>query len=265
MIAALQMYDFPELRPETDALWAALRDALRARGVAAPRALSRPDDPHAPWDRPDLLLGQTCGWPYVSALRGRVRRVATPCYDAEGCEGPMYRSAIVARVGAEPGLAGLRGRRVAFNAPQSWSGFQALRAALAPLAEGGRFFGGAVETGGHRASGRAVAEGTADCAALDCVSWALIRAVEPETAARLTVVGWTEAAPGLPLVTAGATDDATLAALREAVEAAFGPDGPAGPRQALRIAGGGTVEDAAYDRLAAAAAEADRAGYPRLG
>ena len=37
----LPMYDWPELRDATDGLWAALRDALRAEGVAAPEALSR--------------------------------------------------------------------------------------------------------------------------------------------------------------------------------------------------------------------------------
>ena len=34
--AALPMYDWPELTDATDRLWAALRDGLRAEGVAAP-------------------------------------------------------------------------------------------------------------------------------------------------------------------------------------------------------------------------------------
>ena len=40
-IAALPMYDWPELRAETDRLWATLRDGLRAVGVSAPDALDR--------------------------------------------------------------------------------------------------------------------------------------------------------------------------------------------------------------------------------
>ena len=35
-IAALPMYDWPEVRGETDALWVKIRDALQARGIAAP-------------------------------------------------------------------------------------------------------------------------------------------------------------------------------------------------------------------------------------
>ena len=40
-VAALPMYDWPEIAPATDRLWAALRDHLRAAGVAAPDALTR--------------------------------------------------------------------------------------------------------------------------------------------------------------------------------------------------------------------------------
>jgi hypothetical protein len=32
-IAALPMYDWPEVRPETDAEWAAIRDRLRKEGI----------------------------------------------------------------------------------------------------------------------------------------------------------------------------------------------------------------------------------------
>ena len=44
-------------------------------------------------------------------------------------------------------LADLRGRRVALNADDSQSGRNALRAAVAPLAHDGRFFGGSILTG----------------------------------------------------------------------------------------------------------------------
>ena len=49
----------------------------------------------------------------------------------------------------------------------------ALRAVIAPLAEGGRFFAEIIETGGHAASLDLVAAGGADVAAIDAVSLAL--------------------------------------------------------------------------------------------
>jgi hypothetical protein len=86
VIAALPMYDTAALRPATDAFWAALREALVARGVAdAPEELTREVDPESLWVRPDLLLAQACGLPLVTLLDGRVRYVATPIYAVEGC------------------------------------------------------------------------------------------------------------------------------------------------------------------------------------
>ncbi|TVQ57339.1 MAG: hypothetical protein EA355_04705 [Rhodobacteraceae bacterium] len=263
-VVTLPMYDPPALHWATDALYGALRDALRARGIAAP-PLTRATDHAAAWGRPDLLLSQTCGWPYVTALRGRVRLVATPVYAAEGCEGPYYRSAVVVRAEDPAGdLAACRGRRLAVNAFDSQSGFHALRAAVARLGAGalGPFFGGLVETGGHTASATAVAEGRADVAALDCVSWALLARTAPAIAARLKVAGWTPAAPGLPLITAA--DDVTLAALREAVRAVFAAPETAEARAALLIVGAEPLDDAAYDRVVALGAEADAAGCAAL-
>jgi hypothetical protein len=76
--AALPMYDWPELTAATDRLWAALRDGLRAAGVAAPDALTRDDDPMAGWTDPRLVLGQTCGLPFAGTLAGRVALVGAP-------------------------------------------------------------------------------------------------------------------------------------------------------------------------------------------
>jgi ABC-type phosphate/phosphonate transport system substrate-binding protein len=55
--------------------------------------------------------------------------------------------------------------------------------------------GAVIETGGHRASIRAVAEGRADLTAIDCRSWALALRHEP-CAQDLVVVGWTGGAAG---------------------------------------------------------------------
>ncbi|MBD9446543.1 hypothetical protein [Rhizobium sp. RHZ01] len=41
LIAALPMYDWPEVRAETDAQWEQLRDELLFRGIDAPERLAR--------------------------------------------------------------------------------------------------------------------------------------------------------------------------------------------------------------------------------
>ena len=203
------MHDHPAVRWATDALWEALAIALVERGVPAPLALDRRPDYTSAWLEPGLVLSQTCGYPYVTRLRGRVRLVATPVYRADGCDGARYRSIVLVRANDRAeNLADLRGRRVALNADDLQSGHNALRAAVAPLAQSGRFFVGSTLTGSHRASADAVAQGVADLCAIDCVCWAILRRHEPERTEGLRAIGWTAPAPGLPLITGLASNSA---------------------------------------------------------
>ncbi len=260
------MYDLPELRPATDALWAAIAARLRDRGVAAPEALSRSTDLPALWTDRRLLLGQTCGYPLVTSLAGKVALIATPAYLAEGCDGAFYRSAVVVRASDNAGsLADLRGRRCAVNDAASNSGMNVLRAAIAPLANGAaRFFAETIMTGAHAASVTAVADGRADVAAIDCVTWAHLQHWRPEAAGKLRVLTWTEATPGLPLIAAAATSDETRSALAGALEDVAADPALAEMRAALLLEGFVRVAAAAYGRIVALERAAVLAGYPIL-
>lgn len=262
---SLPMYDFPEIRAATDAVWAAIRARLVAGGIAAPAALDRRADHAAVWEAPDLLLSQTCGYPYVTRLRGRVRLVATPVYRAPGCEGPRYRSVLVVRADDPArGLADLRGRRAAVNAGDSQSGMSALRAAVAPLATDGRFFGAVLSSGGHAASALAVAEGRADIAALDCVSWAHLAAHRAPLGRALRVLGTTAPAPALPFVTAATRPEPEVAALRAALAGAIADPALRPACDTLLLDGVEVLDDAAYDAITAMEDAARHAGYPVL-
>ncbi len=265
MLAALPMYDWPQIRAETDRLWSALSAEMRARGLSAPERLERARDPGDIWRDRDLLFAQTCGYPYCMTLRGLVRLVAVPCYEVEGCSGAAYRSAIVVRrddPASQP--VDLRGRRAAYNAPYSQSGYSALRAAFAPLAREGRVFGETVETGSHLGSMEAVAASTADCAAIDAVAWALGRRHRPDIAGRLRVLAWTAPTPGLPYITAGRRSDEEVVAMREALRAAIADPSLADTRAALFLAGVEVVGDSAYDTIVDMERMASEAGYPAL-
>lgn len=232
-IAALPMYDWPEVRAETDAQWARLRDAVRRRGIAAPTALTRQDrssgglELMALWRDPNLLFAQTCWGPMGLGLADHVQVIGQPDYsDCEGGEGELYSSAIVMRregdIEAPPDgravlpLDLLRGKRFAFNSTDSMSGYLALERDLSALGESFSLFCGQTETGGHRASIRAVAEGRADITAIDCRSWAMARRFEP-SARELAVVGWTARRKGLPFITAKTTPQSAVAALKQAL------------------------------------------------
>jgi len=160
------MYDWPEVRAATDALWSGIAEELGHRGIRAPKALEHPEPSPEIWLSPNLLLSQTCGLPFVDDLRGRVQLVAAPVYSAEGHDDHRYHSAILVRAD-DPAerLADLRARPVAVNALCSHSGWIALRAAVAETVDAGEaaapFFKDGGSTGSHRASMQTVATGEA--------------------------------------------------------------------------------------------------------
>jgi ABC-type phosphate/phosphonate transport system substrate-binding protein len=210
MIVSLPMYDLPEVAAATEAWWQAIRAALRAAGLPAPATRDRPEgDLRAHWLRPDLLLSQTCGLPYRSALHERVELVGTPDFGLEGCPPGHYRSVIVVRADdARPRLAEFDGARLAYNDALSQSGWAA---PVAHAAAAGIRLRPGPRTGAHRLSMRAVARGGADLAAIDAVTWRLLRDRDP-VAAGLRVCDRTSPTPGLPCIAARGQDAPVLAA-----------------------------------------------------
>jgi len=241
--AALSMYDLPELRSANDALWSAIAERLRARGVIdAPEQLTRDVPPEVLWTHPDLILAQTCGRPLATRLEGQVQVVATPRYRARGCDGIDYRSAVVVRADHPAcSLNDLRGGRCAVNDLASNSGMNLLRAEIAALAQGRAFFNSVSITGSHLASAKAVAHGDADLAALDCVTFAHLQRWRPELANGLRILSWTVRSPGLPLITSLATSAAQLAALRAVLDEVASDPTLQAVRDTLLLEGFGVV------------------------
>ncbi len=266
MLASLPMYDLPELAQATAAWWAGLARWFRRQGLEdVPSRLASSNDCHAHWMAPDLLLSQTCGYPLTHEFAGHVRVVATPVYAAEGCAGAEYSSVIVvredARVAAFPDL---RGVTAAINGPTSHSGCNALRRMAAPLQVAGRFFGRTIITGAHFASMAAVAAGKAEIAAIDCVTFALMKRERPEAAAGLRVLCLSEPAPGLPYITAGGAGDDRLSRLRQGLREAAADPELESCRASLLLTGFEELPPGAYDRIAAMEREAEDMGCAPL-
>jgi len=258
---SLPMYNVsPRLQREYEALLACV---LADAGISEATTLLREPELPALWHRPDLLLAQTCGYPYVSALRGVVDLLATPAFDFPGCDGSDYASVIVTRaVDGVDSLADARGLTAAANDPASNSGANVLRHAVAPLARDGGFFGKVKWTGSHAGSLRLVREGEADIAAIDCVTFGYLRQESPDSVRGIRVLQYSAAAPGLPLVAARRVPPAQQARLREALLA---PSAQLrGHMAALRIKAFHHRPDQDYDRIQQLEAEAFRAGYPAL-
>ncbi|PJK30402.1 hypothetical protein CVT23_07025 [Minwuia thermotolerans] len=228
------MYDWPVLQPANDRFWRTLVERLRDAGIDAPGELNRHDNHAALRGRDDLLLAQTCGLPFNTRLKDRVRYVATPVHAMEGCREARYSSAIVTRRGFDPDRRtpeALRGLRLAVNGTDSWSGYEVVKRWFA--AGGTPMPAPHLVSGGHLRSMQAVAEGQADVAAIDAIALGLARNHLPELAGHLQVIGWTESRPAPPFVTAGPADDETVAALRTALHDALATE--PGIREALGL------------------------------
>jgi len=212
MIASLPMYDRPELQAANDRLWAATRQLLEY----GPDALKRDGNIWDHWTSPDLVLSQTCGFPYRARLHGKVQLLGTPNNRLEGCEPGEYYSVFVARADdPREDVRDFADAPFAYNEPLSQSGW----AAPANYAHDRGFaFTNTRPTGGHSFSAQAVDEGQADLAAIDALTWRHIQRYDA-FAANLRVVARTDPTPTLPYITALNRDAAQIrAALSKAID-----------------------------------------------
>ncbi|WP_294227101.1 PhnD/SsuA/transferrin family substrate-binding protein [uncultured Shimia sp.] len=195
MIAAFPMYDRPELATSWDLLWHYFGEAYGD----APAQLTRDLDVWDIWQSPDLLLAQTCGFPYRSRLKDKVALIGAPDHGIEEAPAGHYRSVIVANKRFEGAkLDTLQDATLAFNEPISQSGWAAL---WRHFEDKGLRIGPRRQSGAHRESARMVARGDADFAALDIISWKLMRRYDDFTS-DLIVVDMTRPTPALPFISA---------------------------------------------------------------
>jgi ABC-type phosphate/phosphonate transport system substrate-binding protein len=211
MIASLPMYDRPETAATNDKLWALVRERLGF----GPETLNRDGDIWDHWQSPDLVLSQTCGMPYRTGLHGKVAIVGTPDHGLQGLAAGYYRSVLVAHKDDRRNeFSAFQGATLAYNGTTSQSGWAA---PLNHAADLGIKLAIGPKTGAHAHSARAVAERRAEIAALDMVSWEMLRRWDGFSQ-DLKIVGVTPETPALPFITA-LTNDAGQ--IRRALEGAI--------------------------------------------
>jgi ABC-type phosphate/phosphonate transport system substrate-binding protein len=258
---SLAMYDAGGLATAT--LWLRLREHLGDEGFDdLPEELEIPADYEAHWLAPDLLLAQTCGYPLSHALAGRVRYLGTPIYDVPGTDGANYRSAIVVR-SDDPAedLRDLRGRRAAYNSVTSQSGYNAFRDLVATFADGKPFFSNVVQSGSHAASLELIITDKADISTIDPVSLAL---APDKIRSQIKVIGWSNAVPGLPLITSASSTNDDVNRLNRAISHALRDPLLAEPLAYLKLRGFEILPEEAYDLVPQMERRAIDRGYPLL-
>ena len=263
-VIALPMYN---QQPEAcRAFWRGLETHMRRAGLHdLPEEMIEPQDLYLHWLDPSLLLSHTCGYPLSHALADKVRLVGVPVYSAAGVGKGFYTSRIVVRDDDPARAIGdLRGRCAAFNARDSHSGYNALRALVAPHAVDGRFFGATIESGAHVQSLALLQAGTVDVAAIDCVTYALVSDAMSQTVSGLRTLCFTAKAPSPPLITSSSTTLDEVERLQRAFAAACADPELAGCRAALRLEGLEILRPEDYLVCRDVEAQAVAQGYPVL-
>ncbi|MEH6547651.1 MAG: PhnD/SsuA/transferrin family substrate-binding protein, partial [Sneathiella sp.] len=148
-----------------------------------------------------LVLGQTCGLPYVNLLAQETALIGTPAYDIECGAGSYYSVLIVQEDADIHKISDLKGKTFGYNNSMSQSGYAAFHYHIYAAGFSKELLGSEQNTGSHRDSIKAVASAQVDVAAIDAVSWALAVRHEPATAT-IRILDSTAPTPGLPFITA---------------------------------------------------------------
>lgn len=251
-LASLPMYDLPELADATSAWWSGLASHMRREGLNdVPDTMMRPDDLHQHWLARNLLFSQTCGFPLTHALRTRVQLVGLPVYACEGCDPDgFYSSMIIVPASSNIySLVDCRRARAVYNTSDSMSGLLALRMAASEASRKstGPSFTSVSMSGGHRASIQHVADGRADIACIDAVTFALLSRLDPGLVSGVRVLGQTRKVPGLPYITSLLTTSDEVQRLRSALRNAVEDSALAGARAELLISGATFPNISNYD------------------
>lgn len=246
---SLPMYDAD--RAAVQAWWRVLAKAMHNEGLRGlPPMLDWPVDLEAHWRDPSLLLSQTCGYALFTDLRDRIALIGTLRYNAPGCSGIEYRSAVVVRGCTEfRSIEELRGQVAVINDLNSHSGCNALRGLVAPLARQGRFFSRWLVSGSHRRSLELIRDGQADVATVDCVTLASLRRQRHDILDSFRILGMTPSVPGLPLVTAAGTASEDVERMRRALSCACADQSLQPFRDALFIDGFEVVDAGAWQPI----------------
>ena len=254
----------------TAAAWRALLEWVGRRASVAFEIVDYPPPQPLPalWARADLGCAFMCGYPFAhAALRPTLLAAPVPSPPEYGGQPIYWTDLVVAADAPIVDLPDAFGKRIAWTAEDSQSGWHAPRLLLAAYARlhGAPLF---AETVGPLVTPRnvalAVADGRADIGPLDGYAHDLLRRHEPALTARLRVIARSPATPIPPLVGAHGMDATDARRLREALVAVGAAPELASARETLLLSGFAAVAEDVYDALVADARRADALGYPRI-
>ncbi len=216
MLASLPWYEVPGTEALYDALWAEVRGFLKPFSHPIPTKLTRGEPLDKILTSPDLLVSQTCGFDIAEDLPVPLAVVGSFSY---GNPHGTYTSFLVTHEKAEiRSLADLARKTFVANDPRSFSGFHVMRQLFA---DPSKTFRQIYWSGSHLESLKFLQARAADLAAIDSVTYSLLRKFAPHYLKKTRLIFETEPVPAPPLVTSAARSKEEVAAIRAAFQQLF--------------------------------------------
>ena len=217
------MYDIIEIRHAHDALWKGIARHFRKQGLKhVPRRLVHDQPVNSLWSNNNLCMSQCCGFDIVHRYKHQLQVLATPWFNAPGCSKGNYSSAIVVPTDSSyDDVTEMAGKVAVVNGPESHSGMNALFSLVSPHSRNSKFFAEIKISGSHSESLALLAEGKADVASIDCITYELLGRYRPAAIKGTRQLGLTYSAPAPPYVTAGKFDMETIKRMQNALIDAF--------------------------------------------
>lgn len=214
---------------------------------------------------PNLLIGHTCGYPLLRFLSDDLVPICVPLFNLPGCDGKYYSSHII--VPAESNLFSLsdcKGLDAAINGRDSNSGMNVLRHAIALLESDKPHFNKVRESGSHYQSIVDVGNNKAQVAAIDSVSYGLIKDHWPNLIDKVRSIGFTVKTCGLPFVVPTNSTDLTKPEIMiDALNTALSNLAES-ERNRLHLTGFEFVKLENYQSIIALEIFAQQTGYPEI-
>ena len=233
-----------------------------------PDQYSRPlniiwSDDHEDFSNPQMLLGQTCGYPYIEKWHKSHRLLCVPEFEIEGCYGPGYSSWFITNSkDSRTNLSEFCNTTVAMNNVDSNSGMNVLRYAISQIAKGKRFFKSVITSQSHITSMQMAANGEVDLAAIDSVSYYQAIAQGIIKSKNLKVVSQSTITTGLPFIVhknLAMSNSDILQAMNQSLE-----ESSEFAKQTLKLKGFLAVSDSDYDVTRNLKKQAIENNYPLL-
>lgn len=259
VVAGLSMYTTPGLVAEASAQ---LTERVLVR-LGREMQSSQPVELMQQWLSPQLLFAQTCGYPLMHSLKGKVQLIATPCYDLPGCQDNLHCSWLIVREDdPRQSLPEFYDSVAALNGYDSNSGMNLFRYKVAPFSRDGRFFREVVLSGAHVLSLDMVAQGVADLACIDAVTFGYLQLHDPGRLQGVRILEATASSPALPLIGAITTTNEMCLSVLEAFNACLKEAPQLSQTLALKGFVRSSIED--YQRVLDYQQRANELGYSTL-